>query len=258
MKRARSTIFLILAGTAIAVGQLMFPHRRIVEVLPSKIYPTNSAAYWWVANDLTNQQSPGTKVTNWVDRIQGEQLNQSVNTRRPTFTTNGTLYTWATLYLTNVGTMPAFESGTYLFISEITDLGGGGRYDIWGEGNVTTHPICIRGSGAGNTNFAIINSGGTIYNFGGMLSTGKCMLAVSVDKVGTGNYSIFGYTNNILASTYTSQAVSPFMAYKYFGGNDSDFSPNWYVKEVLVWTNALTTNEINLMWEYSTNKYGSP
>lgn len=218
-------------------------------------------ALWWVYTDTTtNNVAP----TNWIDRIQSLVWTNGDSASRPTNTVIGMGYGGASpRFLTN---QPQFDMGTnwsvVMFVTDANPSSSAGLADGL---------FCENGS---NFNAGLNFQGTTVDRLfwtshaGGNTSLGAATISRSneYDIVFMESNSVsssgatFGFTNGIFYASAARESVDT-----YLGGSGANLVSGanhlatWfdgYMREFMVFTNLLSSQNISNIHYYRTNTYG--
>jgi hypothetical protein len=209
--------------------------------------------YWWV---YTDENTNYAQLSSWTDRIQGFQFTQSTNTYKPYNTPEG-------VYLTidrhfNNTTLPGWTNWTFCFImnprARNTAFG-----QVWGW-----LPGAGRGFALGSTTNLIASPNGISSDLSPtLLITNLYDFVVTSQSYsggsGSTNQVISSYTDGVIYTNYLQGAFSWLMLLDRLGDDQhtAHDAGTEYIREIIVWTNALSSAEAVQVHQYRTNTYGS-
>ena len=217
---------------------------------PSPSLVDASLRYWWVASD----KPLGLKVTNWLDRVQSQVLTNSNDGTRPTNSASGIAFNRLSSYSLQFSPTPTPASvninGTGVVYVIVTPTETASTFDsIISTDDTAGASLFTQDSGFTWGN----NVAQTIF---GPLTYGRTMdVMVVITNATAGGY---GYTNGVFAKAFASNLGDLTGSLKSVG-KDQNGAGHFYtgfIKEIIFYSNVLSTVSIsNLHW-YATNTYG--
>ncbi len=241
-------LLLLLLSCGIALGQSPLLTGSGIDwtKAPSGVPGPSSVtnlAYWWVASDLTLN----TKVTNWVDRIQGAVWTNGDTATQPTNSTSGVCFD-TTTELTNsvldLSGAPWNGGATWCAVIQPISVTPGVVSGVWIK---DTRDFGIGFLSSGNA--INVNSFGVMFK--GLTVKQDWMFPIA----GGGSSAYF--TNNVQAHDGTGGNLFNNKTYRLASAVSGGTKGAFFIQEFLIYTNLLATQSVNraTLHTYFTNTY---
>lgn len=212
-------------------------------------------AYWWVASDVATNQF----VTNWVDRIQGATMYQTLSARRPYPSTNAVIFSGGQILTNDIGFQQSYPVAYFVKMS-------------FAHNGVTFQTVIndLADTSSGPQGMLINTDDGIYQNMAGSVTAASGPLLINrsfsfltIPTNPPGTYGLV-YTNGVATGLQWNENGVSIIKLRAFGGNTRSDPPdsflNGAIHEIAVWTNAwsnvtnvfTSTMVSNMMW-YATN-----
>lgn len=202
--------------------------------------------YWWVAEDNPTNAT----VQTWADRIQTNNMNQPNASWSPTNSSKGLYFNGSDWYnVTNVS-FDFTNNTSYFIVLNANDVDAQ-RVLFCKDGTGTSLRLYMSDNLIGGPPHVAVwdnlGSGG-----------GGCKIVLGSD------YDITCASNPIGTNVWFTNGISAALDYNAYDGNAYYFGMRpagfniyqGYIREICIWTNHISTNQVLLLHKYATNKYG--